>query len=649
MTLFSPKHPKRLAFFALLLAMPMLAVVFGPALAQPEAPPEDFAPLVILEGQGVVPLASHLLALNDPEGVLTLPDVLEHPNFAHRDRTKLRSGTIWYKTTLTRAPSVPEDWVLAFGEPDMGDVQVYVVGADGSVRETHLGRNLATRALDWAGLQHMAGVTIPTHEEVTLVLRLSSDHKIRFEAAALWLPQALLLNEARGAGTLGIIVGALSIIILLYGLFGTWMKNGAMVAYALYVATLLSGRLAHSGFGPLMILDMTEAELTILRRLFFLGGAAAFTLMWSFILDLRRQSPWIYRIYLLIAAVLVVMIPLLPTAQTGLAVRLSQAVMLGISLSSVGICLLRLRRGPRDIFLILYCIAFTPVIPTWFAMVTTPLLPIVPEAAGRFLHHVSVPFHVSLLAFALAFQLRQTSRAKAEAEKALAGERIARERLLTFVEMANHEFKTPLATIDAAAQNIDLRARKGWTDFTAQVDVIQRAVKRLTLLVQTCLSVERDVPTALKRRRVSPEDLMAQVARLHLADSPDQLDISTKTLPQTCVLDPDLILIALEALIDNARRFGPNDQTITVTAQATDTELTLCVADRGPGVTKGEENAIFEKYYRSAATSSVPGTGVGLFLVKTIAELHGGHVHYAPRQGGGGVFSLTLPLDQREL
>src|SRR5207245_6754721 len=99
-------------------------------------------------------------------------------------------------------------------------------------------------------------------------------------------------------------------------------------------------------------------------------------------------------------------------------------------------------------------------------------------------------------------------------------------------------------------------------------------------------------------------------------------------------------------LLSNAIKHSPTHAVISIRAAQEDGELRLAVADRGPGFPPKEAEKLFEKYYRSAVErdSGIPGTGLGLFIVKTVGERHGGSVAARVGAEGGAEFEMTLPL-----
>ncbi len=106
------------------------------------------------------------------------------------------------------------------------------------------------------------------------------------------------------------------------------------------------------------------------------------------------------------------------------------------------------------------------------------------------------------------------------------------------------------------------------------------------------------------------------------------------------------LCLALTNLLSNAIKHSPSNGVIRVRAIRNDTALHLSVIDGGPGFPPQEAERLFEKYYRSAVErdSGIPGTGLGLFIVKTVVERHGGTVAARSGPQGGAEFELTLPL-----
>jgi signal transduction histidine kinase len=143
---------------------------------------------------------------------------------------------------------------------------------------------------------------------------------------------------------------------------------------------------------------------------------------------------------------------------------------------------------------------------------------------------------------------------------------------------------------------------------------------------------------------MAPADLLERVVERNREPGRADIVVTVSDLPELCVADAELLGIALDALIDNARRYGPADQKLEIQARGAEGRLELLVADRGPGVPDAEAERVFEKYYRGSAAKGIPGTGIGLHLVKAIAEMHGGKASCRPREGGGAEFAVVVPL-----
>jgi two-component system, OmpR family, sensor histidine kinase KdpD len=110
-------------------------------------------------------------------------------------------------------------------------------------------------------------------------------------------------------------------------------------------------------------------------------------------------------------------------------------------------------------------------------------------------------------------------------------------------------------------------------------------------------------------------------------------------------LDAVLIERVLYNLLENAGKYTPAGTQVRITAEPDGLNLRVAVSDRGPGVPKGQEDVIFEKFTRGVAReSNTPGVGLGLAIARAIVEAHGGRIFVTPPPDGGASFVFTLPL-----
>ena len=107
--------------------------------------------------------------------------------------------------------------------------------------------------------------------------------------------------------------------------------------------------------------------------------------------------------------------------------------------------------------------------------------------------------------------------------------------------------------------------------------------------------------------------------------------------------DPDLLFLAVHNLLTNAVKFTSPGDRIEVRAQEDGAAVAIEVADTGPGIPEDEIALVWEELYRGQGARGIPGSGLGLALVRAVAERHGGTVSLRSREGQGTVFTLRLP------
>jgi signal transduction histidine kinase len=109
---------------------------------------------------------------------------------------------------------------------------------------------------------------------------------------------------------------------------------------------------------------------------------------------------------------------------------------------------------------------------------------------------------------------------------------------------------------------------------------------------------------------------------------------------------PSFLALVAGNLVDNALKFSPAGGTVTVTTARRDGEVVLTVADAGPGIAADEVSRVFDRFYRGRAAGSpdTEGVGLGLAIVRSVVEAHGGRVAVESREGHGATFTVRLPV-----
>ena len=223
-----------------------------------------------------------------------------------------------------------------------------------------------------------------------------------------------------------------------------------------------------------------------------------------------------------------------------------------------------------------------------------------------------------------------------------------------FVSNVSHELKTPLTSIRMFSE---LLADQRVTDPDKQrsyLHIITSEAARLTRLINNVLDFSR-MERGEKKYNIHDADLAnivretTETYRPHLENSGFELGCTLPSAALPVRADTDAIAQVIVNLLSNAEKYSDGQKKISIEASRREGPLPCAevkVIDRGPGVPRGSEEKIFEKFYRAhdSLSSGIQGSGLGLTLARQIARAHGGDVTYEPREGGGSCFSLRLPL-----
>ena len=227
-----------------------------------------------------------------------------------------------------------------------------------------------------------------------------------------------------------------------------------------------------------------------------------------------------------------------------------------------------------------------------------------------------------------------------------------------FLANLTHEFQTPLSTLNASLELLlenagelsdeDLRQLL----HPAQLSLLGLQNLVNNLLASSAIEVGR---FALRLRPTNLHQII--IDSLHLVQPLFARRQQVFTLGEATAVaaypeiqaDAARLTLALVNLLTNASKYSPDGATIDMSVNQTDQWLRLAVADRGPGVTQADQSQLFSRFVRlDAPESDQASTGLGLFVVKTTVEAHGGRVGIEDRPGGGAIFWIEIPRSSHE-
>lgn len=218
-----------------------------------------------------------------------------------------------------------------------------------------------------------------------------------------------------------------------------------------------------------------------------------------------------------------------------------------------------------------------------------------------------------------------------------------------FLTTASEELRTPL---NLASSLINSLAEDTSNSIpTTARDEVAKAnynLTRLTDLVAELLDLEalKSIERDIEMLPVSALEICRQAT--HTLDAlavSRSIEIVPPTTDATIIGDKRRLVQAVVNYLSNAIKFSPRNSRISLTVETNPKLVTISVCDQGPGVPPSKQDSLFTKFRQAGteSTADIKGTGLGLALVKSVAEAHGGTAGYAPQNGGGSRFFITLP------
>lgn len=238
-------------------------------------------------------------------------------------------------------------------------------------------------------------------------------------------------------------------------------------------------------------------------------------------------------------------------------------------------------------------------------------------------------------------EISRLARAFNRMAERLALSRTTRERL---IQDTGHEVKTPLTSLTTNIQVLRTFKDLDQAQRESLLEDLEHEAKTLRILVEELLdaSIDPESLEGFEREPVDVSNLISRIAERARRRYAREILVSIPTVDIQISGSERLLRRAIENVVENAVKYSPHSEPIEIDVSTSGNNLLVRVLDRGPGL-PADTNAVFIRRWRGQA--EIPGSGIGLSIVRDVIERHGGSVEAANRSGGGADFRLVLPLD----
>ena len=236
-----------------------------------------------------------------------------------------------------------------------------------------------------------------------------------------------------------------------------------------------------------------------------------------------------------------------------------------------------------------------------------------------------------------------------EISRALAAEKELRRLQLRFFSMVSHEFRTPLSVILGSAQLLKVCVHT-WSEEKKlrNLSRIETAAKNMTQLLDDLLTINR---AEIGKLDCHPQSIDLEKFCIRIIEE-FQLTIGSKhrinfIVNQTCPtakLDEKIMRFILNNLLSNSIKYSPEGGLIDFVLMCNEQEAIFQIQDQGIGIPPEDQNHLFELFHRGKNTVNIPGTGLGLSVVKKCLDLQGGKIAITSEVGIGTTVTVTIPL-----
>ncbi len=217
----------------------------------------------------------------------------------------------------------------------------------------------------------------------------------------------------------------------------------------------------------------------------------------------------------------------------------------------------------------------------------------------------------------------------------------------SFLQRLDHELKNPITAIFMGAANLRAGSQKPEeVGYVESIETHARRLQRLTADLRKLTDLEQ---RPIEQIEVDLDPLLRETFAFCQESHPDQQREYSIVLPEVpwplprVRGDPDLLQLAFHNLLDNAVKYSDPGDSVELRASEDGSRVVVEVADTGQGIPAEEISHVWEELYRGAGSRAVPGSGLGLALVRAIIERHSGTISLRSRPAEGTVVTIRLP------
>ncbi len=222
--------------------------------------------------------------------------------------------------------------------------------------------------------------------------------------------------------------------------------------------------------------------------------------------------------------------------------------------------------------------------------------------------------------------------------------------LRDFLSVASHELRHPITVIKGYTQVLSMFQESFSDEKLPEIlQAMEASADRLNRLIQELLNVSRveQGRFTIRKSKVELGSLVSEaVKEVRSKGGDDRFNVNVPEDVGEALVDRDKMIELLIILLENAVKYSPEASPVDLSVERGESEVMVSVMDRGRGIPEEEREKIFHRFYQleDVEHHSTPGLGLGLYIAREIVKAHGGRIWCAPREGGGSIFSFTIPV-----